>query len=303
MLDMTNKDMSCIKHQVLRVIDILIGCFIIAPLVVLYWRSTWKLMDLYIVPSYPEISGIICTIGGFTLSFIIVLFHQEISLRTSNCNIVLLQTIRSVLVYVTSLGCILYWRGVWLVLDHVTPRTWMSYLACHSISLLILLTTKTVSSIVSPPGVLVNDIHVNSPSITTVGFHNDEDSIGKTICNALLTVVIVGSAVVGYWRGTWLILDHITINISDLYNSLLSCSIGCGVCIICYIIAEPLQEKVPDMTSWIAIVGEHVFVYILGASTVSVWRGFWIMSDILILQGTSHLTLGEGRDGIYISIF
>ncbi|XP_020914224.1 uncharacterized protein LOC110251820 [Exaiptasia diaphana] len=276
---MADEGSSC-KHHVLRVIDILVGCIFIAPLVVLYWRTTWKLMDIYVFPSHSDISGIICTVVGFTVSFIIVIIHPQITYKTTLSRIIWRAS-----VYLMSLSCISFWRGIWLILDHTTTMTWMSYLVCHSIAFAILSATKTVSSIVSPPGFLINDFYVDSPTIKTVGFKNNENRIGKTICNGVLTVMVVGTLVVTYWRGTWSILDYITVGISGLNNSILSFSVGCGVCIIGYITAEPLKTKARNVSSGTAVLMEHVFVYFLGVSVVNVWRGVWSMCDILILQG------------------
>lgn len=149
---------SKVPELFLRVFNVLISCLIIAPLVVIYWASTWKLCDIYIVPSDPALSSTISLVVGFSVQFFFM-FHQDsiaelLTCKNNKClNIVLMK----VYALVSALTCVNFWRGVWGFVDKVSTDEIAMLIMNITQNLLILLISRTLRNSVVPPFVVAMD--------------------------------------------------------------------------------------------------------------------------------------------------
>lgn len=284
---------SC-KTQVIRLVDITLACLILAPVVVIYWRTTWLLMDFYIYPQHHMTSACISLVVGFASSLLIVLCQRDFMTFLCEFDELISKIIWKMCMYPISVSCVSYWRGVWMVTDLTTTISLTSLILCHSLSFVLLSVLRTASSVVSAPGFYVNDLHVSisTVTITNIPWSRDKYAFIKYIVNCLLTVSIVGTLVVVFWRGTWLLWDLITDfdTTNNVYDHLLCYGISSGICTICYLISRPFELFLINSTScptWFKIVLEHVFVYVLACCSVNIWRSAWYIWDLLFLTGKS----------------
>lgn len=105
-------------NNCLSLLDILISSFVIAPLVVGYWRGTWNMSLILIYPEHPVKAGITCTVLGLG-GQVLLNYYQEAFKRALNPNkhrLVYYLASRAY-TYVFGLCCVLTWSGIWLFIE------------------------------------------------------------------------------------------------------------------------------------------------------------------------------------------
>lgn len=123
----------------INVLDILISSFIVAPLVVGYWRGTWNLSVLLIYPEDQLIAGYTCTIVGLCGQFLLNYFQGSLKYALDPNKHRLCYYIMSRLyTYVFGLCCVNTWAGYWvLIAEYITLNpTRMAILTVASIACL-----------------------------------------------------------------------------------------------------------------------------------------------------------------------
>lgn len=105
-------------NNCLCLVDILISSFVIAPLVVGYWRGTWNMILLLIYPDDHVRAGVTCSVVGLVAQFLLNYF-QDAFKRTLNPNkhrLVYYITSR-LYTYVFGLCNVMTWAGLWLLIQ------------------------------------------------------------------------------------------------------------------------------------------------------------------------------------------
>ena len=187
------------------------------------------------------------------------------------------------------------WRGLWMLLDHYTTTSLTSACVSHAIGFVIVVFTRTTSTIVAIPGYCSNERHIHLSESILQGKRCLKNTpttvcaeIAARMLNSFVTVFVIGGAVISYWRGTWLII--VTTIEHPGYNPIISSvsliSLGYGIWSVCYFFAEYLST-IPispphSLISWFL---EQVFVYILGFGVVASWAGIWNLMGACLLPG------------------
>ncbi|XP_031559604.1 uncharacterized protein LOC116295806 [Actinia tenebrosa] len=294
---------SKIQNIFLRLLDYLIVCTFISPLVIYYWQGTWMLMDFYILPGSILDSALLSTGLGVIFSHFILGTQGWMVEKLSIYNKVYLQIAWKICIYLISLSTISFWRGVWMLMDMFAGVTLTVFLVSHGMAFIFLTATRTTSSIVFCPGYLLKD-QTTSPSTS---FNFDAIPLINCIKNKsiqifishFVTVFIISTAIVCYWRGTWNLAIYVA-NMSvgtGLYTCVATTSFGYVVSLFCFIINQPLERKLTgNSLSWPYLIKaflEHVFVYVLGFAAVNVWSGLWCLGDHFFIipgQENNHLS-------------
>lgn len=109
--------------QFLSILDVLFALFVVAPLVVMFWSTTWKLYDLYIFPNDPVISGIVSWSFGFGGQMVLMFYQDSIEQRLHFKNRKVLSCV-VLKIYALFLGhtFVSFWRGVWSSVDATSSK-------------------------------------------------------------------------------------------------------------------------------------------------------------------------------------
>jgi hypothetical protein len=102
-----------------------------------------------------------------------------------------------------------------------------------------------------------------------------------SVMDTILSVIVVGPAVVGYWRGTWMIMDHYVFPQEQIYSSWVSVAIGYLGHIIFTLIQAPMTRCFhPDQHRLCYYIVSRVYTVMFGFVCVNAWRGAWKLLDI-----------------------
>ena len=278
-----------------RMLNFLLVSFFITPLTVSYWRGTWYILDLFVFPSDQLLSYWVSCAAGFGVIYLIVLVEDYLKafLNGRNAKTVLYVA----MFYPLSSLIVSSWRGLWKLLDYYTAASLTSACVSHGIGFLIVLSMKATSSIKAVPGYCSSernvDISVNIlERITCFRIKMSHFWKGDTISNiatrmlnSFVTVFVIGSGVISYWRGTWIIVESIKPD-DNLMSSIIALSLGFAIWSICYSLREVIATKKlnPPYRWWLRVL-EGMFVYFLGFGVVSTWAGLWFLEDIFLFPG------------------
>jgi hypothetical protein len=98
--------------------------------------------------------------------------------------------------------------------------------------------------------------------------------------DTLLSALLVSPAVVGYWRGTWMIMDHYVFPHQHIYSSWVSVAIGYLGHILFTLIQTPMTRCFhPDQHRLSYYVASRVYTVLFGFVCVNSWRGAWKLLD------------------------
>lgn len=141
-----------------RAIDIVFASFVITPLVVIYWLTTWRLCDVYIKPDDPETSAVISFAIGLVGQFVLTFYQNAIAelLNFEKCR--LLNFIASKLYALfAAVTCINLWRGLWVFADSVSSNDVVQMSRNIFQNLVILVLSRTLKNSVANPFVVLTD--------------------------------------------------------------------------------------------------------------------------------------------------
>lgn len=134
--------------RLLATADVVFASLLLAPAVVSYWKSTWTLMDLYLLPDRPIVSAAICAGFGLISDLLMCVFQSGFDRLFSNCKEGCLYFVCSRLyTWFAGSACVAGWRGVWNLLNECTgdsARTLLSTTVAATLSLAALRALRNV---------------------------------------------------------------------------------------------------------------------------------------------------------------
>lgn len=154
---MTSKKSS--HHSVLLdVLDTSFSSFVVAPLVVSYWRGTWNLAGFYIFHGSAIKSSVASLIIGIVghLCFTIGqgFFRNRFSPHDHRLTFYFSSRLYS---YVFGIVCVNCWRGGWQLIDHYTARDMTTILSVTIFAIISLTLLKALRNVIATPFVVVTD--------------------------------------------------------------------------------------------------------------------------------------------------
>lgn len=221
---------------------------------------------------------------------------------------------RFVITYILGASAVNIWRGIWYWLDAwILPNNPLaSYWTSSLVGAAAAFATYTGGSLLAPPALFLLDGPDTDPPPIAVTALNAHFSVilpsGKdrpiypmymTVLDILFSFGFVPFAVVSFWRGSWLLLDHylwgFTASDRDVRVSLIWSMLLFILCI--WLTSEPvvgtIDRKLGGNTIMLGILG-RVRNYILAWGTVSLWRCFWLFWDEY-LGGSTLLSVSLGH--------
>lgn len=101
-----------------RVLDALFSTVIVAPLVVVYWFTTWTILDTFIFPDDRVTSAVISFAIGLCGQFLVMFYQESLSKyltfkNRKHVNVV----VTKIFALVIALTSINLWRGTWIFAD------------------------------------------------------------------------------------------------------------------------------------------------------------------------------------------
>ncbi|XP_068632849.1 uncharacterized protein fusl isoform X1 [Battus philenor] len=274
--------------------DAMFATFLVAPLVVGVWRSTWGIMDIHkqLFP-YAQIYllGIIIHICFALLRSYLLSRSTAASSENSRIQWLKERVLSRIYTYIFSLSCIMHWRGGWGLFDAVVAMIVSDENDIHRPVLIAALTVlfyvcmlflRSARNILAPPYFVVTDGKEPTYEFTTRFRKRMQSSreMALYVLDCIFSVTIVGSLVVFVWRGSWALLDIFLYpddQVRSFWTSLIG---GYVIVLVTFALQVPMRWAVARLHGAARLL--LVDIYHLGSfvATVNVWRGVWGLLDV-----------------------
>lgn len=144
--------------HLVSIFDVLFALIVVAPLVVTFWSTTWKLYDLFILPNAPVISGAVSWSFGFC-GQMVLMFYQDsmkkllIFEKRNFVNTLILK------IYALFLGhtFVSFWRGVWSFVDATSSKDLGVVILNIVQNIITLMILKAFRNTLVPPFIILTD--------------------------------------------------------------------------------------------------------------------------------------------------
>ncbi|OWF38371.1 hypothetical protein KP79_PYT10752 [Mizuhopecten yessoensis] len=132
-------------------LDVCLTVFFINNLVVVFWRGTWSLLDLYLVPDSITVSGAYSFIISFSLAILILLGQhsvQRLSQYLHKRTFLLQILLEDMFLVFAGMQSVCHWRGAWLLQDGLlfpnnkVLSVWVSH-TVGSVGLILLFSSRS----------------------------------------------------------------------------------------------------------------------------------------------------------------
>ena len=227
---------------------VLVSC-LLTTFEVSYWRGTWHILDLFVFSHDIFLSAWVTFPVSFAIIYLIVLVGDDLKafLKERKAK----KALYLALFYPLSFLIVTSWRGLWMLLDYYTTASLTSGCASHTVGFFIVLSTKTATSIMATPGYCESERNVD-PSLNILERKNcleiktfrrwisdKVSAITTRMLNSFVTVFVIGSGVINFWRGTWIIVASIKPDDKRM-SSVIALSLGFAICSFCYFYSTSL---------------------------------------------------------------
>jgi hypothetical protein len=95
----------------------------------------------------------------------------------------------------------------------------------------------------------------------------------------LFAVVVVGPLVVGFWRGTWLLLDLYLTPDDPKLSNWITLVVGNAGLFVLAVLQEPLKALRPH-NKVLQVLLLRFYIYAASVFSVCQWRGVWVLLDL-----------------------
>ncbi|GAV01965.1 hypothetical protein RvY_12588-2 [Ramazzottius varieornatus] len=268
------------------ILDGLMNILVLAPLVVTYWRGTFHVLDIYLLPdpalrvASHWLSIAVAVVGLLIFGYLQDWMRQRVNATKSPISEIMLKRIYC---YFFGLMCVNHWRGVWGLWDIYTGYTLASGLYSFGSGVAILLMTRGFCNTLSPPLIAACDLNDDFFQITT-RFQVPRSVTCLYLLDSLFSIVVMGSAVVGVVRGFWYILDNV--HEQSIFSYMLSLLAAVLLMIITLFLQKPASIVSAKLEGsghwWLKIIFEDCYM-VLGMMTgINAWRAVWGIWDLYV---------------------
>eukprot|EP00092_Neocalanus_flemingeri_P028997 GFUD01031480.1.p1 GENE.GFUD01031480.1~~GFUD01031480.1.p1 ORF type:complete len:372 (-),score=93.34 GFUD01031480.1:415-1530(-) len=291
------------KDWLLSLADFLWSSVVVAPLVVLYWRGSWDLLDDLVYPPPEEgsikledaphpaiqrqLSGLVCYMVGLLVRICLDLskYHIGEFLKTKSKYIRL--SCSWIFNAVYALAGVSFWRGVWFLmkLDIGVGTVQLLVVLCGSLAVLIF--TKVPKSLISSPLAISLDKHEVTFQNGTF-FRKTPEAGCWFLIDVIFTNLVIRQLIVFCWWSLWSLENKILfknyMGMQDFNVSTDSLFMGYAGAILT-VGLDQLVRKVTTTKLYIMKPAATLVTILAFFSSVNVWRGVWSMLDHYFLHG------------------
>ncbi|XP_061729734.1 uncharacterized protein LOC133534580 isoform X2 [Cydia pomonella] len=278
-------------HAVLlELADALFASIVVAPAVVAYWKATWTLMDLYVLPENSVGSAAVCTAFGFCCDLLFCLTQNHLSRYLCPDRGRLTYYVLSRLyTCLAGVACVGAWRGAWNLLNECTGDSAKTLLSTTAAATLSLAALRSLRNICAAPFAVAVDTPQDYFDVPTM-FRTSTRETALYVLDCVFSVAVVGSLVVFVWRGSWALLDMFLFPDDQLRSCWTSLLVGYALVVATFALQAPVRWAAARLHGAARLLLADVYHLVSFLATVNVWRGVWGLLDIYLFPDSPKIS-------------
>ncbi|XP_071181147.1 uncharacterized protein [Mytilus edulis] len=260
--------------------------------VVGFWNTAWNIQDRYIYPDDPVLSNGLSLSCGIIGICLLALLQFSFTKLFQDKHILLYLIFSRVIAFLWAFLDVCHWRGLWNFIDIYTADISPLILLLPVAALLVVL--RSIRNVIVMPYLNGYDRRKDMFFIKPMIFSKVIKKELPFVLDIILSVSILWSLVILFWRNTWKLFD-LNLYPDDKTKTLIwSAVISIGVQIFIEIVSLLFEANVKKMKTihyLISLIIQDIFFTIAGIGNVAMWRTYWILVDMLIEMSGSDIGL------------
>nr|XP_026484317.1 uncharacterized protein LOC113392221 isoform X2 [Vanessa tameamea] len=276
-------------EAILEIVDILFTILVAGPLVIIYWKATWVLVDIYIYPEDSLLSAACSAAFGIMFGLTLCALQAPLNkILTPDLGKIKyfffsrLYTIFAGVVNVTA--C----RGVWN-LHEIFIQDTVGVLISTIVATLCIGLMRSLRNLDSAPLSLTVDSdedYFESPTF----YRTSSRETALYILDCVFSVTVVGSLVVFVWRGSWALLDIFLYPDDQVKSFWTSLVVGYAIVVVTFATQVPMRWAVGKLQGAPRLLVADLYHLVSFLATVNVWRAVWGLMDVYFFPDTPKLS-------------
>eukprot|EP00088_Acartia_fossae_P030046 TRINITY_DN3098_c0_g1_i10.p1 TRINITY_DN3098_c0_g1~~TRINITY_DN3098_c0_g1_i10.p1 ORF type:complete len:357 (+),score=67.20 TRINITY_DN3098_c0_g1_i10:318-1388(+) len=272
----------------------------VAPLVVMFWRGVWDILDIAVYPDFEakdhphnnsrkEKSGMICVLLGITVRIVLDLakFHLGEFLHSKPGALRVTGGYLYTLLYAAA--GVSFWRGVWLVMrfDIGEKQVQLSVMLVGGVTVLVF--SGVASTLITTPLAICQDKHEDIFTLATF-FQRTPENKRWFVTDVLFTNMIIRVLIVMCWWSLWSLEGNVLIpnliGVKDEKVAYYSFVLGYILAVLVAVFDRLLVNH-PFSKQYINKPLRIVIIILAFIASVNVWRGVWSIYDNFLFPGVN----------------
>jgi len=285
--------------------DLAWSSLVVAPLVVLFWRGTWDILNLWVYPEFPaldspnnaerlEKSSLVCFVLGLVLRILLDLAKPFLGEALQPKDKIIKHLGRLVFTGLYSLAGVSFWRGTWYLMRLDVGENTLPLLVVLVGGVAVIVFSKISRTLISSPLSLGQDSHDTTFEAASF-FRKTPDTAAWFVADVLFSNLVVRLLVVFCWWSLWSLEDGVLIlNIIGVkddkvaYDSII---LGYTTTVLVFLADKSM---IRPTKLYINKILECILTLLGFFASVNVWRGVWSLYD-------NYLFPGVGRELNYLA--
>lgn len=173
------------QAALLEASDAIFASLVVAPAVVAYWKSTWTLLDLYVLPEQEVWSAAVCATFGLFVGLAACVCQTRLAaILRPEIGRALYYALSRAYTFATGVACVAAWRGVWNLLNECTGDSARTLAATTAAATLSLVALRALRNICAAPFAVAVDAPQDYFEVPTM-FR----TVGGSRCTCMLFVI------------------------------------------------------------------------------------------------------------------
>ncbi|KAK6181076.1 hypothetical protein SNE40_009011 [Patella caerulea] len=279
------------------VLDSFLSLLLFGPLVAAFWRGTWGLLDIYMLPDNQVLSLCASLVWGLLVYLAVVILQSPMMSLNKKMGSPVFYIVSRLHSYILSIAIVNHWRGIWGLLN-MTGATFLSAGLTLGVSTTFLVLCRGMCNTVSAPLLTISDIGREEFFRITTVFKTQPRASLRFYMDSCFSVVIIIGFVIAKWRGMWTLIDLLLTPDDAIRSAWLSVIAGNILAVLLFIIQWPVMYlanklrrlKQTTLTFFMLLFIEDILSFLGFVASNLVWRGFWNLQDQCLLVHNKELS-------------
>ncbi|XP_046962344.1 uncharacterized protein LOC124531845 isoform X3 [Vanessa cardui] len=276
-------------EAILEIVDILFTILVAGPLVIIYWKATWALIDVYIYPEDSLLSAA-CSAAfgimiGLTLCALQTPLNKILTPDLGRIKYFIFSRLYTMFAGVVNVAAC---RGVWN-LHEIFIQDTVGVLVSTIVATLCIGLLRGLRNLDSAPLSLTVDSdedYFESPTF----YRTSSRETALYILDCVFSVTVVGSLVVFVWRGSWALLDIFLYPDDQIKSFWTSLVVGYAIVVVTFATQVPMRWAVGKLQGAPRLLVADLYHLVSFLATVNVWRAVWGLMDVYFFPDTPKLS-------------
>ncbi|XP_014250215.1 uncharacterized protein LOC106667066 isoform X2 [Cimex lectularius] len=266
----------------LAALDVVFSLSVLAPLVIMFWKSTWGIFQRYSFIFQPWLQ---LTVSLIVLIVIAAIKDAFLKLPHKSWKFMI---VCRMYIYFRGIINIGIWRCEWDIMDKYFKTD--ATVICLIAGLIFFVVMNGMMNLNSAPLYIAVDHNPEDVYSFPTMFKIGTENLWMYILDCTYSICVVGTLVVFVWRGAWCLLDMFLYPSQPEMSAWASLGIGYSLVLVSFGLQPAMKYLAKVLTGVWRLIAVDVYLLFSFCGMINVWRGIWNLLNVYFLPDMPHLS-------------